>query len=114
MTKRAANIRVKPAASGKLVRQLSKGNALMILEKYQDEEGNIWYEVSTESGKTYGFVRDYLITLDKGVIVAKRHIHMRPGDALQYNVRDNENVFVITNLKNTGTSSDESEELKQE
>lgn len=36
------------------------------------------------------------ITLDKGVIVAKRHIHMRPGDAVQYNVRDNENVFVIT------------------
>ena len=61
VTKRAANIRVKPAASGKLVRQLSKGNALMILEKYQDEEGNIWYEVSTESGKTYGFVRDYLL-----------------------------------------------------
>ncbi len=36
------------------------------------------------------------ITLDKGVIVAKRHIHMRPVDALQYNVKDNENVFVIT------------------
>jgi len=61
VTKRAANIRVKPAASGKLVRQLSKGNLLLILEKYQDEEGNIWYEVSTESGRTYGFVRDYLL-----------------------------------------------------
>lgn len=60
-TKRAANVRVKPAASGKLVRQLSKGNALLILEKYQDAEGNIWYEVSTESGKTHGFVRDYLL-----------------------------------------------------
>ena len=39
---------------------------------------------------------DKEIILDKGVIVAKRHIHMRPGDALQYNVKDNENVFVIT------------------
>ena len=39
---------------------------------------------------------DKEIALEKGVIVAKRHIHMRPVDALQYNVRDNENVFVIT------------------
>ena len=39
---------------------------------------------------------DKEITLDKGVIVAKRHIHMRPVDALQYNVKDKENVFVIT------------------
>lgn len=60
-TKRAANVRVKPAANGKLVRQLSKGNVLLILEKYQDAEDNIWYEVSTESGRTYGFVRDYLL-----------------------------------------------------
>lgn len=60
-TKRAANIREKPAASGKLVRQLSKGNKLLILEKYQDAEGNVWFEVSTESGKTHGFVRDYLL-----------------------------------------------------
>ncbi len=39
---------------------------------------------------------DKEITIDEGVIVAKRHIHMRPVDALQYNVKDNENVFVIT------------------
>lgn len=36
------------------------------------------------------------LKLEQGVIVAKRHIHMRPVDALQYNVKDNENVFVIT------------------
>lgn len=36
------------------------------------------------------------IQISEGVIVAKRHIHMRPVDALQYNVKDNENVFVIT------------------
>ena len=36
------------------------------------------------------------ICIPEGVIVAKRHIHMRPVDAIQYNVKDNENVFVIT------------------
>ena len=36
------------------------------------------------------------LQISEGVIVAKRHIHMRPVDALQYNVKDNENVFVIT------------------
>ncbi len=39
---------------------------------------------------------DKQISIGEGVIVAKRHIHMRPVDALQYNVKDNENVFVIT------------------
>lgn len=36
------------------------------------------------------------LELKEGVIVAKRHIHMRPIEAFQYNVKDNENVFVIT------------------
>lgn len=36
------------------------------------------------------------LELSEGVIVAKRHIHMRPIEAFQYNVKDNENVFVIT------------------
>ena len=36
------------------------------------------------------------IELDHGVIVAKRHIHMTPTEALQMHVSDNEEVFVIT------------------
>lgn len=35
------------------------------------------------------------IELDHGVIVAKRHIHMTPLQAIQLNVRDNDEVFVI-------------------
>lgn len=36
------------------------------------------------------------ITLPRGVIVAKRHIHMTPEDALRMNVRDNEDVCIMT------------------
>lgn len=36
------------------------------------------------------------LTLPRGVIVAKRHIHMTPSEAYRMNVRDNEDVFVIT------------------
>lgn len=36
------------------------------------------------------------LELDHGVIVAKRHIHMTPFQAVQLNVRDNDEVFVIT------------------
>lgn len=36
------------------------------------------------------------ITLQRGVIVAKRHIHMTPEDALRMNVFDNEDVCVMT------------------
>lgn len=35
------------------------------------------------------------IELDRGVIVAKRHIHMTPYEALRERVKDNDNVFVI-------------------
>ena len=38
---------------------------LMILEVYQDADGNLWYEVSTESGRTHGFVRDYVVTVSE-------------------------------------------------
>ena len=36
------------------------------------------------------------LEIDKGVIVAKRHIHMTPGDAIKMRLKDNEEVFVIT------------------
>lgn len=36
------------------------------------------------------------IELDKGLIVAKRHIHMTPSDAIRLRVKDNESVFVLT------------------
>ena len=39
---------------------------------------------------------DKEIDIDKGVIVAKRHIHMTPGDAIKMRLKDNEEVFVIT------------------
>lgn len=35
------------------------------------------------------------LELDHGVIVAKRHIHMTPVQAIQLNVKDNDEVFVI-------------------
>ncbi len=36
------------------------------------------------------------LKIDHGVIVAKRHIHMTPVQAIQMGVKDNEEVFVIT------------------
>lgn len=36
------------------------------------------------------------IDIDRGVIVAKRHIHMTPDEALTLRVRDNDEVFVLT------------------
>ncbi len=63
-TNRSANVRVKPVTGAKLVRQLSKGNELLILNSYLEGK-NLWYEVATESGKTHGFVRDYVITISE-------------------------------------------------
>ena len=36
------------------------------------------------------------LVMEKGVIVAKRHIHMTPSDARRMHLKDNDNVFVIT------------------
>ena len=36
------------------------------------------------------------IEIPKGVIVAKRHIHMTPDDALALHIKDNDEVFVLT------------------
>lgn len=61
-TNRTANVREKPVSGAKIVRQLSQGNELLILDKYAEGD-SIWYEVATESGRTYGFVRDYVINI---------------------------------------------------
>ena len=36
------------------------------------------------------------LEISRGVIVAKRHIHVTPDNALTLNVRDNDEVFVLT------------------
>lgn len=36
------------------------------------------------------------IEIPKGVIVAKRHIHMTPDEALALHIKDNDEVFVLT------------------
>lgn len=62
VTNRAANVRERPVAGAKLVRQLSRGVELYILDKYQSGD-DIWYEVTTPTGKTYGFARDYVLNI---------------------------------------------------
>ena len=39
---------------------------------------------------------DKEIELEKGLIVAKRHIHMTPRDAIRLKVRDNDTVCILT------------------
>ncbi len=69
-TNRAANVRQKPASDGEILRQISKGTKLYVLGKYEDDHKQIWYQISTESGNTTGFMRDYVldnVKLDDGV-----------------------------------------------
>ena len=60
-TNRAANVRQKPASDGKILRQISKGTKIYVLGKYEDDHKQIWYQISTESGNTTGFMRDYVL-----------------------------------------------------
>ena len=39
------------------------------------------------------------IEIPRGVIVAKRHIHMTPDEALALHIKDNDEVFVLTKLR---------------
>ena len=64
-TNRAANVREEPLANATVVRQLGNGMELQILAKYAGVKEETWYEVITASGKTYGFVRDYVVYVTK-------------------------------------------------
>ena len=61
-TNRAANVRETPTSNGKLVRQLSRGVEVNIVGVFTNG-GDKWYEVVTTTGKTHGFVRDYVMDL---------------------------------------------------
>ena len=50
-----------------------------------DLEGTLGIGISTENG---------CVQLDKGLMVAKRHIHIKPEDAKTFDVNDNEIVQV--------------------
>lgn len=60
-TNRAANVRKTPASDGEILRQISKGTKIYITGKYQDDHKQVWYQISTESGNTTGFMRDYVL-----------------------------------------------------
>ncbi len=64
-TNRAANVREEPLANATVVRQLGNGMELQILAKYAGVKEETWYEVVTASGKTHGFVRDYVVYVTK-------------------------------------------------
>ena len=56
-----------------------------VLRESGDIEGTPGIIIETEKGS---------VTLDKGVIVAKRHIHMTPKDAEEFGVKDKQIVKV--------------------
>ncbi len=68
-TSKDANVR--KIMNGKVVTQLRKGKAVIILDAKLDKDGDLWYEIQVKDSTTRGFVRDYLIKLDKGVEIAK-------------------------------------------
>ncbi|MBQ7486245.1 MAG: SH3 domain-containing protein, partial [Clostridia bacterium] len=63
VTNRAANVRETPTANGRLVRQLSRGVEVNVLGVFTNN-GDKWYEVVTPSGKTHGFVRDFILDIN--------------------------------------------------
>lgn len=67
---------------------LTDGSSLGVkapIKQSGDLEGTLGIQISTEHG---------CVELDKGLMVAKRHIHMKPVDAKKFNVSDNEIVEV--------------------
>lgn len=69
MTNNDTNVR--KIMNGKVITQLRKGKAVVILDAKLDKNGDLWYEIQVKGQTTHGFVRDYLIKLDKGVTIAK-------------------------------------------
>lgn len=67
---------------------LTDGSSLGLkapIKQSGDLEGTLGIKISTENGE---------VELDKGLMVAKRHIHMKPCDAKKFDVCDNEVVQV--------------------
>ena len=62
---------VRKIMNGKVVTQLRKGKPVIIHDAKLDKNGDQWYEIQVKGQTTRGFVRSYLITLDKGVTIAK-------------------------------------------
>ena len=64
-TNRAANLR--QTMGGKVLVQLKKGTKINIYEQLTDSKGNVWYKAQAQNGTKVGYLRDYVITLDKSV-----------------------------------------------
>lgn len=60
-TNRLSNVRKAPQSDAAIVRQISKNVKVHILGKYKDNHNQIWYQISTETGNTTGFMRDYVL-----------------------------------------------------
>ena len=63
-TNRAANLR--QTMGGKVLVQLKKGTKVNIYEQTTDKKGNVWYKAQAQNGAKVGYLRDYVVTLDKG------------------------------------------------
>ena len=63
-TNRAANLR--QTMGGKVLVQLKKGTKVNIYEQTTDKKGNVWYKAQAQNGEKVGYLRDYVVTLDKG------------------------------------------------